>query len=100
MFGAYSLHLCFSFGSLTVRSHFANEKKLLQSNVPLHCGMHTHTREHAHAPTKEQEGETLPYFSYNEILAEIIVPETENLLGSLSKQSVTVSWRKTSDHEN
>jgi len=62
--------------------------------------MHTCTREHAPNRTKEQERKILPYFSYNEILAEIIVPETENLLGSLSKQSVTVSWRKTSDCEN
>lgn len=53
-------------------------------------------------PTFRQKNkkEKLPYFSYNEILAEIIVLESENLLGSLSELSVTVSWRKTSDHEN
>lgn len=89
MFCAFPLHLCFLFDSPTVRSRFASEKNLLRSNVPLHCGMHTCTREHAHAQTKDQAGETLPYFSYSEILAEIIVPETENC--ELAKKS---------DHKN
>lgn len=98
--GFSSLQLCFLFSSRTVRLLFANEKKLLQSSVILRCGMQAHTREYAHTWPKEGEGETLPYLSYDESPDVITVPETENLLGSLSKQSVTVSWSKTSDHNN
>lgn len=95
-----SLSFCFLFGSRTLRSPFANEKKLLQSSVLLHCGMQAHTKRYAHTRPKEGEGETLPYLSYNEIPDVIIVPETENLLGSLTKESVTVSWSRISDHNN
>lgn len=76
--------------------YFAKEKNPLHNSVPLCFAIHTRTREHAHTQTKDQEGETLPYFSYNEI----IVTVTENVLSILSKESVIVSWRKTTDHES